>query len=432
MDHPAGTLDATALKRMLLAARERTLEYARALEARQLLGPQLAIVNPPLWEIGHVGWFQELWCLRHQERGRADPSVLENSDALYDSATVAHDTRWSLPLPTLDSTLGYLDRVLVSVLDRLEREGATRHLVYFAQLAAFHEEMHCEAFTYTRQTLGYRSPGHAAPSYRVAGAWPGDVEVAGGVFLLGAAPGSKSFVFDNEKWAHRVQLAPFRVALAPVTQTDFAAFVAESGYDRRELWSEEGWRWREQAGARAPLYWRRNGGGWSHRQFDAEHPLQPSAPMVHVNWYEADAWCRWAGRRLPTEAEWECAAATAPGVPGKRRYPWGDTAPTADRANLFGVSSGCVDVAALEAGDSGWGCRQMFGNVWEWTADAFRPYPDFVADPYKEYSEPWFGNHKVLRGGSFATRASLLRNTWRNFHTPDRRDVFAGFRSCAL
>ena len=152
---------------------------------------------------------------------------------------------------------------------------------------------------------------------------------------------------------------------------------------------------------------------------------------MHVNWYEAEAYCRWAGRRLPTEAEWEFAAAAAPGVNGKRCYPWGDEEPLPRRANLFDTGVDNADVAAFADGDSAWGCRQMFGNVWEWTADWFKPYPGFTRDPYKEYSEPWFGDHKVLRGGCHATRAGLLRNTWRNFYTPDRRDVFAGFRTCA-
>jgi iron(II)-dependent oxidoreductase len=158
--------------------------------------------------------------------------------------------------------------------------------------------------------------------------------------------------------------------------------------------------------------------------------------MVHVNAYEAEAWCRWAGRRLPTEAEWEAAAAGEPAGHGgladaKRRFPWGDDPPTPERANLDGFAMGAADVDAHPAGDSAFGCRQMVGNVWEWTADAFGPYPGFVVDPYAEYSRPWFGNHRVLRGGCWVTRARLLRNTWRNFYTPDRRDVWAGFRTCS-
>jgi len=425
--------DAAGLRGMLLDARARTLEYARGLTGGQLLGPRLAIVNPPLWEVGHVGWFQEHWCLRYRADGGRAPSLIADADALYDSAKVPHDARWDLPLPDLEATLRYLDQVMESVLERLEREGATAHLAYFAQLAAFHEEMHCEAFTYTRQTLGYGAPRNAgAPGAGGAGGpHPGDADVAGGEFELGADRQDGRFVFDNEKWAHPVKVAPFRIARAPVTNAEYAAFVEEGGYQRREWWCEEGWRWRQQSRAAAPVYWERRGGEWWQRRYDGLEPLPPDAPVIHVNWYEADAYCRWGGRRLPTEAEWEFAAAAAPGKPAKRRYPWGDAEPGAGHANLFGVRGGCADVAAFEGGDSAWGCRQMFGNVWEWTADWFVPYPGFVRDPYKEYSEPWFGDHKVLRGGCYATRAGLLRNTWRNFYTPDRRDIFAGFRTCA-
>ena len=152
-------------------------------------------------------------------------------------------------------------------------------------------------------------------------------------------------------------------------------------------------------------------------------------PIIHVNWFEAEAWCRWAKRRLPTEAEWELAAAT----PEKQRYPWGEEAPSAERANLDGRALGCVAVGAHSAGDTAAGCRQMLGNVWEWTSSVFAPYPGFVVDPYKEYSEPWFtGEYRVLRGGCWATRSRLIRTTWRNFYTRDRRDVFGGFRTCAL
>jgi iron(II)-dependent oxidoreductase len=257
------------------------------------------------------------------------------------------------------------------------------------------------------------------------------VEVAGGVFLLGAEPG-EPFVFDNEKWAHPVGLKRFAVARAPVTQAEFAAFVEDGGYRRRELWAAAGFAWREQAAAEHPVYWRREPGGWLRRDFDRWVPLEPYRPVIHVNWYEADAYCRWAGRRLPAEAEWEAAASVPVGGGRKRRFPWGDADPTPARANLDGAARGCVGVAACADGDGPSGCRQLIGNVWEWTDDDFRPYPGFTPDPYKEYSAPWFGDHKVLRGGCWATRGRLLRNTWRNFYRPDRRDVFAGFRTCAV
>ena len=425
-------LGASALREMLLAARARTLLLSQDLEGAQLLGPRLSIVNPPLWEIGHVGWFQEHWCLRHEPGGTLAPSILDRADELYNSATVPHDSRWSLPLPDFNATLAYLRRVLDRVLARIDREGATERIGYFAQLAVFHEQMHCEAFTYTRQTLGYPAPGDlaGAPEYG-SGAWSGDARVSGGRFMLGGTQ-DDGFVFDNEKWAHEVEIGPFNIARAPVTNREFAAFVEDGGYGRRDLWSADGWRWRERCRAQQPVYWVRRDDGWLRRRFDRIIALPLDAPVIHVNWFEAEAYCAWAGRRLPTEAEWEFAAATAPGsLEKKRRYPWGDEAPTRAYANLYGAGSDCCDVAAFAGGDSAWGCRQLFGNVWEWTADWFTPYPGFVRDPYKEYSEPWFGDHKVLRGGCFATSAGLLRNTWRNFYTPDRRDVFAGFRTCA-
>ena len=219
-----------------------------------------------------------------------------------------------------------------------------------------------------------------------------------------------------------------------MTQAEFAAFVDADGYGRQELWTVAGWRWRESAHAVQPMHWRREEAGWLRRDFDRWVSLEPHQPVVHVNWYEADAYCRWRRRRLPTEAEWEAAAAASSDdlSAAKQRFPWGDEPVFAARARLDGYFLGCCSVAELPAGDSYFGCRNMLGNVWEWTASDFLPYPGFAADPYRDYSEPWFGTHKVLRGGAWMTRSRLLRNTWRNFYKPDRRDVWAGFRTCAV
>jgi len=406
------------LEKALRDARARTLLLVADLDGVQLLGPRLDIVNPPLWEMGHVAWFQEFWTLR-AAGGRAP--LVANSDALYDSAKVAHDTRWDLPLLDRKSALEYLATVLERSIAALRLDDGA----YFHQLALFHEDMHDEAFAYTRQTLGYSDP-FARPEPSCMGKLPGDVAVPGGRYRLGAERGT-SFVFDNEKWAHEALIAPFRMARAPITNSEFAAFVEAGGYRDQRLWSPEGWRWRAGCGAQKPVYWERTDGGWAHRRYDSLRPLPPDHPVIHVSWYEAEAFCAFAGRRLPTEAEWELAAST----PAKRRFPWGEEEPTETFANLDGRAGGTVPVAAHAEGDSAYGCRQMIGNVWEWTATGFEPYPGFEVDPYKEYSQPWFGTHKVLRGGCWATRARLLRNTYRNFYTPDRRDIFAGFRTCA-
>lgn len=428
---------------MMVDARKRTLELIGDLDEEQMLGPQLRIVNPPLWEIGHLAWFQEQWNLRRITTEEFAPSkILANTDDLYDSMKVAHDIRWDLPLVEREGTLEYMQQVLDETIHLLKTEGPTPEVDYFIRLATFHEDMHGEAFTYTRQTHGLPAPriSDYDPSIldgQPSGPLEGDAEIPGGEFLLGTTE-DMGFVFDNEKWAHPVQVQPFSISKAPVTNTQFATFVDDGGYQNRDLWSEAGWAWRETTGAEHPVYWSKEDGEWRHRHFDAVEPLPPHQPVVHVNWYEAEAYCNWAGRRLPSEAEWELAASSEPTQDGesitehKRLYPWGDEPPTPERTNMDGRLLAPVDVAAFPAGDSAFSLRQMMGNVWEWCADDFGPFPGFVADPYKDYSQPWFGDHKIMRGGSWATRARMLRNTWRNFGTPDRRDLFVGFRTCAV
>jgi iron(II)-dependent oxidoreductase len=418
------TATAQELAAQLRDARARTLSLVSDLSDEQLIGPYLPIVNPLLWEIGHVAWFQERWALRHL---RGEPPLFDRADELYESAKVEHASRWHLVLPSRAETLAYMDRVLGRVLALLGEGPVDDRTAYFHRLPLFHEDMHCEAFTYTRQTLGYPPPPGAGDPPQEGKAYTGDADIPGGTHRLGSERGT-TFVFDNEKWAHPVEVLPFRMARAPVTNGEFARFVDDGGYRRRELWGGEGWRWREGAGAEHPVYWQRDGRGWARKSYDRVVPLGESLPVLHVNWYEAEAYCRWAGRRLPTEAEWEWAACG----PGRRTYPWGDEPPTPERANLDLRCTGPVPVGACAAGGSGHGCRQMLGNVWEWTASTFAPFPGFEADPYKEYSAPWFGTHKVLRGGCFATRGRMIRNAYRNFYTPDRRDVLAGFRTCAL
>jgi iron(II)-dependent oxidoreductase len=244
------------------------------------------------------------------------------------------------------------------------------------------------------------------------------------------------FKFDNEKWAHDIIVAPFEISRAAVTNAEFQAFVDDGGYDRADFWDPAGWTWRQQAEADHPVYWQSDGPGkWLVRRFDRTFPLPPHEAVIHVNWYEADAYCKWAGQRLPREAEWEVAALGEADQSGdlaavKRRYPWGDAIPDPTRANLDGRGLGPLDVGALAAGDSAFGCRQMLGNVWEWTADTFEPFTGFSADAYTEYSTMLFGDTKVMRGGAWTSRGRMVHGTYRNFFGPERRDVFAGFRTC--
>ena len=463
------TLSSAGVSALIAAMREnrvRLRSLIADLDDRQMIGPRLTIVNPPLWEIGHVACLQEFWALPHL---RGEKPIMAGADQLYNSTDVAHDTRWELLLPNRDKTLTYMDEVFERCIRRIERKDVlASDEFYFYWLATFHESMHAEALAYTRQTLGYPAPmdlQRDAQDDAGASAWPGDVEVPGGKFLIGATP-DMPFVFDNEKWAHAVDIEPFRIARAPVTNAQFAEFVEAGGYREEKHWSAEGWCWLESGGspeleksfarffqkdtksdnpdARSgqrldhPIYWHRlENGRWQQRVFDRYTSLSENFPVVHVSWYEVDAFCNWAQRRLPTEVEWEVAASAQKPLIGRsaiasrRRYPWGDQPPSAQRAGLDWQDGWLVGVARYPEGDSAFGCRQMIGNVWEWTASDFVAYPGFTPDHYKEYSQPWFGTHKVLRGGCWATSSLLIRNTWRNFYTPDRRDVWAGFRTCA-
>jgi iron(II)-dependent oxidoreductase len=411
-------------------ARARTLAFFADLSDDRLLGPHLPEVNPPLWEVGHVAWFQERWVLRHAA-GRSP--LRADGDAIYDSSSVAHSVRWSLPLPSRRETLGYLEAVRDRVLAVLDETPDERAL-HFARYAVHHEDMHQEAFFQSRQLLGWHAPAALGAPGSCEGAGDsveGDVTVAGGTVRLGAERDAP-FVFDNEKWAHDVEVPAFRIARRAVTEGEMLAFVEDGGYENESLWTADGWAWRRRADAHMPRYWRRTSGGWERRWFDRWDGLDPRRAVVNVCAHEVDAWCRWAGRRLPTEAEWECAATAASTAPAPRPlHPWGDEACTRERANVDGACRGPVSVDAFGAGDGATGCRQLTGNVWEWTSTPFTPHPGFVEDAYRDYSLPWFGTHRVLRGGSWATRGRMLRNTLRNFYTPDRRDVFAGFRTCA-
>ena len=382
--HSAAPRGAAAISRALRDAREYTLSIYADLSEAERAFPRLDVVNPPAWELGHIGWFQEFWCLRHSS-GLA-PRIAD-ADAWWDSSRVPHATRWSLPLPDWPGIHAYLEATLDATLAALSRRDGGE--LYPFELALYHEDMHGEALVMSLQTLGLPAPSRSRERTAHTDA-RGDLLHGGGTLVMGATRGDERdrFVFDNEKWAHEVRVAPFAIARSPVTAGEFLAFVDDGGYVRPELWSGAAAEWRQHAGRTAPAYWRRAERGWEQRVFDRWRPLDVDAAVTHVNAFEAQAWCDWAHRRLPSEAEWELAA-----MEGRFALP---------------------------------------GAAWEWTASAFAPYPGFAPDRYADYSAPWFGTHRVLRGGSWATRARLVHARFRNFYEPHRHDPIAGFRSCAI
>lgn len=411
------------------------------------------VVNPAIWEIAHVAWFAE-WFVLRQLHGR-EP-LMADVDARYDSAKVPHITRWHLDYPDPQRTRRYVRDVGEALAEVVLDPKGLDSTSYFALYAIMHHDAHTEALTYTRQTFAWgRHPALAEPNSsadvaaiagKISEFKTVDAEVAGGRLLLGASR-QQPFTMDNERWAHAVTVDPFAMATTPVTVSQFSDFVNDGAYSRESLWSPQGWQWRESTAATAPIYWRSSeqppnqhrsldqpGSPDQHRVFDQWRDLTTDAnlPMSHVSWWEAEAYCTWAGRRLPSEAEWEMAATTDSTGNKQPWFPWGDRDATASDAALDAVTGGLVPVDAYGGSDGPWGHRQLIGNVWEWTATDFEPYPHFEPDAYRDNSEPWFGSRKVLRGGSWATRSRYVRSTFRNYFTPDRRDVIAGFRTCAL
>jgi gamma-glutamyl hercynylcysteine S-oxide synthase len=374
----------------------------RSLRATSLEIPYSEQLNPPLWELGHVGWFQEYWIGRNQQRSLgvgADPqaprsaSRLTGADSLYDSSRVEHATRWHLPLPDAAATRDYLARTLDHTLQVLAHAG-DHGLLYFAWLALMHEDMHHEASLYMANALGIPvdvgRPQAPEPS-TVGDAKPVWFDAAR--VRIGSA--YVDFAFDNELMARWVDVDRFGIDRAPVDNRAFAAFIEDGGYEDARHWTAAGWAWRQQSSAGWPRFWRPAAGGWQRCWFGEWSALDESAPVANLTLHEAQAWCRWAGRRLPTEIEWEVAANEQPASAG-----------------------GAAPI--------------VFGQVWEWTASEFEPYPGFAPHPYRDYSLPWFGTRQVLRGASFASHPRMRYSRYRNFFTPERNDIFAGFRSCAI
>ena len=407
-------------------ARSRTLALLEPLPDDELVEQVSPLMSPLVWDLAHIGFFEELWLVRSVG---GEPAILDR-DELYDAFEHERAERASLPLLSPQEARDYLERVRErthAVLERTDFDPTDPLLRdgYVGALVIQHEQQHVETLLATlnlRETeYPFTDPAPPSADANV----PAEVLVEGGPFVMGTDAHAP---YDNERMAHEVELAPFYVDTVPVTNGAYVRFVAE-GYDDPRWWTEAGWEWRQREGAAHPLFWRREGeGSWSRRRLGRREELPLGEPVQHVSWYEADAYARWAGRRLPTEAEWEKAASwEAQG--GKRRFPWGDEPPDDSRANLA-HRWGPAHAGAYPAGAGAYGSLQMIGDVWEWTASDFRAYPGFEPYPYAEYSEVFFGDeYKVLRGGSWATHPAAIRTTFRNWDFPIRRQIFSGFRT---
>ncbi|NUP33244.1 MAG: ergothioneine biosynthesis protein EgtB [Streptomycetaceae bacterium] len=412
----------------LEAARVRTAGLTDPVDEADLVRQHSPLMSPLVWDLAHIASQEEIWLLRNV--GGRDPLRPEIDD-LYDAFRHPRASRPQLPLLDPAEARAYAHEVRGKVLDLLDRapgdDPLTRDAFAFGMIAQ-HEQQHDETMLATHQ-LRAGAPVIDAPDPPAAIDLPPDeVVIPAGTFTMGTS--THPWALDNERPAHEVSVAAFALDTSPVTCGAYMRFIEDGGYDDPRLWTEEGWRHRTDDGMTAPLFWQRDGREWLRRRFGVLEPVPPGEPVVHVSWYEADAFARWAGRRLPTEAEWEKAARHDPETGRSRTYPWGEEPPRAAHANLGQRHLRPAAAGAYPAGSSAYGVRQMLGDVWEWTASDFTGYPGFRPWPYREYSEVFFGpDYKVLRGGSFGTDAVACRGTFRNWDFPQRRQIFAGFRT---
>ncbi len=412
-------------------ARGRSAALTDAVDDDDLVKQHSKLMSPLVWDLAHIGSQEEIWIVR--DVGGRDP-LRPDIDDLYDAFQHPRATRPSLPLLGPSEARGYVEEVRRKAFDVLERtplsdRDVTRTAFAFGMIAQ-HEQQHCETMLATHQLRKGDPVLHApAPPPAEVRDLPDEVVVPAGSFVMGTSV--EPWALDNERPAHEVFVDAFAIDTTPVTGARYAEFVDDGGYADPRWWSDEGWAYRSEHGIVAPRFWKREDGRWWRTRFGVYEPVPGDEPVVHVSYYEAEAFAAWAGKRLPTEAEWEKAARYDPATGRSRRYPWGDDDPTPQHANLGQRHLRPASVGAYPRGVSALGVHQLIGDVWEWTSSDFRPYPGFTAFPYREYSEVFFGpEYKVLRGGSFGSDPVAVRGTFRNWDFPIRRQIFAGFR-CA-
>lgn len=429
----AGSMQERA-RQLLERTRRRTLDLIEPLSEQALNAVHDPLMSPIVWDLGHIANFEELWIV--QNAGGQRP-LREELGTVYDPFAAPRRERGGLAYLPSEECFAYMDAVRersLACIEQADLSDESNPLLaggYIFDLVARHEQQHSETIL---QTLQIMTTEAYEPERRIdfpaAGkASPEMMLVDGGPFELGAS--GDWFAYDNERPQHVRELAPFWIDVLPVTNGEMQVFVEDRGYQRREFWSEPGWQWKLSKQVELPGYWQRESGGVFVRSFGRLEPLVPNLPVCHVSWYEAEAYARYAGKRLPSEAEWEKAASWDAPHGTKRRYPWGDDRPSPARANLDQLGFGAAPAGSYGEHAGPYGVQQLLGDVWEWTSSGFDAYDGFRPFPYPEYSEPFFGGpFRVLKGGSWATQPDAVTTSFRNWDYPERRQIFAGFR-CA-
>jgi gamma-glutamyl hercynylcysteine S-oxide synthase len=419
-------------------ARARTLQLVAPLSDEDLHMQHDVLMSPIIWDLGHIAHFEELWLVRNLE----GPVEFGEMPGIYNPFENPRRVRGQLVLPSLDECRTMMDGIRSRVLERMKHvrlhdtENELLRDGYVYAMVLQHEYQHNETILQTLQ-LKQGTPYHAPRAFVPPALGGGSrraargsmVRFGGGRVSLGTD--DRGVAYDNERPAHARDVPPFRIDVYPVSNGEFLEFIRAGGYVDRRLWSDAGWAWLQEAQVDAPKHWMRDGDAWCVRVMDDVRPLDGDRPVCHVSQHEAEAFARFAGKRLPTENEWEIAAGWNPMTNTMQRFPWGDDDATPALANVDQLS---FQTAPLDSYAQNWsplGCYGMIGDLWEWTSSDFLPYPGYHTFPYPEYSEVFFGNeYKVLRGGSWATRPGAIRNSFRNWDYPIRRQIFSGLR-CA-
>jgi len=421
----------SSIAAQLAEARERTLLLVDGISEEDLLRQHDPLMSPILWDLGHIAHFEKLWLTQNLD----GPIEFSEMPGMYNPFEHPRATRASLPLPPLTQMKLGLAQIRETVLDRLERTDFDEDNPlladgYVYNMVLQHEYQHNETILQTLQ-LKLGEPYHPRRRYEAPAGGStenGMVSVPGGEYTIGTT--DRSAAYDNERPLHTVVARPFRIDRNPVSNGEYMEFMRDGGYKREEFWSQAGRAWLTEKRLDSPGYWKPDGTGWTTRTMDREGPVDENHPVCHVCYYEAEAFAKWAGKRLPTEVEWEIAASADPSK-ASRRFPWGNQDATPSDANIDQLMFGTTPRGAYPRNVSPLGCYGMIGDVWEWTSSDFTGYPGYESFPYREYSEVFFGSeYKVLRGGSWATRPGAIRNTFRNWDYPIRRQIFSGFR-CA-
>jgi len=416
-----------------IKTRAQTLDLVKTLEKDDFVVQTAYYMSPPKWHIGHVSWLFEILLSKtstNYEFYSNEFSKYLNS--YYHQFGEPHDKgkRGILSRPTVDQILEYFKTITERVNNFFENDSLDKKTSALFMMGINHECQHQELLVYDLQHLlaDRYKPIRKNPQPKTNNVANDSIKIQGGLYNLGYS--GNDFCYDIELPEHKVYLNDFKIDMFPVTNGQYLKFIEDGGYQDFKFWLSDGWDAVKKNDWKAPMYWNKENDGWFKHDFLGKRKINPNEPVCHVSFYETNAFCKWANKRLPTEVEWEKAACWNQEKQIKTIFPWGNEEPNESNANLLeSYLWACSEIGTFPEGRSSYGCHQMIGDVWEWTSSEFTGYPGFKTG-FSEYNDKWFGNQKVLRGGSFGTPKSSIRGSYRNFFRLDERWLFSGFR-CA-